>query len=58
MGQLGLGVVSNTTHSIFWVGSGAVHLCVTPLKNEQESTVSTPNQHLSSEVIVIVCETD
>ena len=58
VGQLGLGVVSNTTHAILWVGRGAVRLCVAPLKTEQESTISTPNQYLSSEVNVIARETD
>ena len=53
-----LRVVSNTTHAIFWVGRGAVRLCVAPLKTEQESTISTPNQYLSSEVNVIARETD
>ena len=58
MGQRGLDVVNNTTHAIFWVGGWVVHLCVAPLKNEYESTISTPNQYLSSEVNVIVRETD
>ena len=58
VGQLGVVVVSNTTHAIFWVGRGAVRLCVAPLKTEQESTISTPNQYLSSEVNVIVRKTD
>ena len=58
MGQLGLEVVSNTTLAIFWVGGWAAHPCVAPIKNEQESTISTPNQYLSSEVNIIVRETD
>ena len=60
MGQLGLEVVSNTTHAIFWVGGWATlgHPFVAPLKNEQESTISTPNQYLSSKVNVIARETD
>ena len=58
VGQLGLGVVSNTTHAIFWEGRGAVRLCVAMLKTEQESTISTPNQYSLSEVNVIARETD
>ena len=58
VGQLGLGVVSNTTHVIFWARRGAVRLCVAPLKTEQELTISKPNQYLSSEVNVIAREID
>ena len=58
VGQLGLGVVSNTTHAIFLGGRGAVRLCVAMLKTEQESTISTPNQYSLSEVKVIARETD
>ena len=53
-----LRAVSNTTHVIFLVGRGAVRLCVALLKAEQESTISKPNQYLSSEVNVIARETD
>ena len=58
MGQLGLEVVSKTTLAIFWVGGWAVHRCVAAQKNKQGSTISTPNQYLSSEVNIIVRETD